>query len=115
MRKLLDAMHQEINLSSASSPYKLLKTHTSLKYSSISTLADEYFQYYKQKDDSYIYDCFGGQLYNNIECVNCHSQSISFENCLDVMLPLVKGKLKLTELLGEFFGKEKLSDFYRCD
>lgn len=66
MRKLLDSMHQEINRSSVPSPYKLLNTRTKLKYSSISSLADEYFQYYKQKDDSYIYDCFGGQLYNNI-------------------------------------------------
>ncbi len=78
MRKLLDSMHQEINRSVTPSTYKLLKTKTKLQYSSISSLADEYFQYYKQKDDSFVYDCFGGQLYNNIECVNCHSQSISF-------------------------------------
>lgn len=95
MRKLLDAMHQEINRASTPSPYRLLQTRTNLQYSSVSSLAHEYFEYYKQRDESYIYDCFGGQLYNNIECVNCHSQSISFENCLDLSLPLVRGKAKL--------------------
>lgn len=97
-------MHQEINRSEKSFSYRLLKTKTNLKYTSISALADEYFHYYKQKDDSYIYDSFGGQIYNNIKCVNCTNQSISFENCLDISLPLVKGKNNLNDLLIDYFG-----------
>lgn len=92
----------------------MLKTKTNLNYTSISALADEYSLYYKLKDDSYIYDSFGGQIYNNIKCVNCMNQSISFENCLDISLPLVKGKNKLNDLLNDYFGDEKLTDYYKC-
>ncbi len=62
-----------------------------------------------------MYDSFGGQIYNNIKCINCQNQSISFENCLDISLPIVKGKNDLGQLLKEFFGEERLCDFYKCE
>jgi len=73
-------------------PYRVLKTKTKANFSNISALADEYWEYYKKRDDSYIYDSLAGQIYNNIKCVNCSKESNTFDNCLDLSLPIVKGK-----------------------
>ena len=82
-------MHQELNRAVKNSPYRMLKTKTLMKFSSISSLAHEYADYYKQRDDSYIYDSLGGQIYNQVTCANCKNQSVSFDNCLDLSLPLI--------------------------
>jgi len=62
-------------------------------------MATAYWNYYKQRDDSYIYDSLCGQLYNNISCINCDHQSQSFENFLDLSIPMMTGAHSLEDLL----------------
>jgi ubiquitin C-terminal hydrolase len=77
-------------------------------------MAAGFWDYEKQRDDSYIYDCLCGQTYNNIKCINCSHESECFENFLDLSLPMVPHASSLEGLLTEFFEPEKLSDFYLC-
>ena len=78
-------------------------------------MASSYWTYEKEREDSYIYDSFCGQTYNNIKCINCQHESECFENFLDLSLPMLPKTTSLQQLLDSYFEPEKLSDFYRCD
>ena len=86
-------MHQDLNLVQEKTAWKLLETNG--KDRNIYSLAEEYWNYYKNVDDSYIYDSFCGQICNSVSCASCHHESISFDNFLDISLPMVRGKNKL--------------------
>jgi ubiquitin C-terminal hydrolase len=112
MKELLNSMHEDLNRVKGKPNYKQLSRE--VEGCSLPVMAAAFWEYYKLRDDSYIYDSLCGQLYNNIKCINCDHQSESFENFLDLSVPMVPAAKSLEDLLDSFFFPEKLADFYMC-
>ena len=64
-------------------PYKELKGE-----GTVSQQADEAWEYAHSRSNSVIQDIFAGQLQSTLECPACHAQSHTFDEFMDLSLPL---------------------------
>ena len=64
-------------------PYKELKGE-----GSVSQQADEAWEYAHSRSSSVIQDIFAGQLQSTLQCPDCHAESHTFDEFMDLSLPL---------------------------
>ena len=69
MKELLNSIHDDLNRVKVKAKYKHLMKD--LEGESLDKMASTFWEYEKQREDSYIYDCLCGQIYNNIKCIGC--------------------------------------------
>ena len=75
-------------------------------------------QYFRARDNSIITDLFEGQLCSKIECMKCGFQSLTFDNFMDLSLPLNTqffGSLEVEDCLKNFTEPERMEKCgYKC-
>ena len=79
------------------------------------TQAEDWWTYFKQRDDSVICDYFQGQMESTIVCSQCNFKTVSFDNYWGLPLSFgQKGSSTLSDLLaGSFKTQHRLED-YSC-
>ena len=77
------AVQTELNRVKGKAPYKELKGE-----GTVSQQADEAWEYAHSRSNSIIQDIFAGQLQSTLECPACHALSHTFDEFMDLSLPL---------------------------
>lgn len=77
------ALQTELNRVKVKPPYKELKGE-----GSVSQQADEAWEYAHSRSNSIIQDIFAGQLQSTLQCPHCHAESHTFDEFMDLSLPL---------------------------
>ena len=70
MKELINSIHQNLNRVKVKPQYK----EYTQEESSLEKMAASFWASAKERDDSYIYDSFCGQIYNNIKCISCQKE-----------------------------------------
>ncbi|KAA6417109.1 MAG: ubiquitin carboxyl-terminal hydrolase 8-like [Trebouxia sp. A1-2] len=83
LRSILEAMQTELNRVRGRPAYKELKGE-----GTVSQQADEAWEYAHSRSNSVIQDVFAGQLQSTLECPACHALSHTFDEFMDLSLPL---------------------------
>ena len=74
-------------------PYRSLEGDRKTRI--LASLATEYWNYYRKRDDSHVTDYFCGQILSSVVCNGCEFESLSFDNFLDLALPMPRGAKSL--------------------
>ena len=111
-RILLEDMNRELNEIKNPAPYKELSTMGKSKL----ICNEEFDKTFKERENSLIMECFYSQIINIFKC-KCGFETYSFEKILDFPLLFKEDskKIKLTELLDDYFKKEKIKFETRCE
>ena len=111
-RILLEDMNQELNEIKEPAPYKELSTTGKSKL----VCNEEFDETFKKRENSLIMECFYSQIINIFKC-KCGFETYSFEKILDFPLLFKEdcNKIKLTELLDDYFKKEKIKFETKCE
>ena len=80
---LVFAVQTELNRVRGKPAYKELKGE-----GTVSQQADEAWEYAHGRSNSVIQDIFAGQLQSTLECPACHALSHTFDEFMDLSLPL---------------------------
>ncbi|DBA96007.1 TPA: hypothetical protein ACH3X1_001511 [Trebouxia sp. C0004] len=83
LRSILEAMQTDLNRVRGKPAYKELKGD-----GTVSQQADEAWEYAHSRSSSVIQDIFAGQLQSTLECPACHALSHTFDEFMDLSLPL---------------------------
>lgn len=73
MKELLNSIHEDLNRVKEKPKYKAIGKD--IEGQPIEKMATIFWEYEKERDNSYIYDTLCGQIYNNIRCINCNHES----------------------------------------
>lgn len=87
LRTLLDISHDELNRGNSRVAYEELKD---IPGEDPYRTAQRWHKYHKLRDDSLIYDFFGGVCAAETECSTCRGRSYAFDPFLDASIPLPK-------------------------
>eukprot|EP01063_Lacrimia_lanifica_P018232 TRINITY_DN25174_c0_g1_i1.p1 TRINITY_DN25174_c0_g1~~TRINITY_DN25174_c0_g1_i1.p1 ORF type:complete len:561 (+),score=105.78 TRINITY_DN25174_c0_g1_i1:50-1684(+) len=122
LRFTLEGIHEELNKVLKAPPYEELNDRDE---ETTQQTSDRWWRYHTARDDSLIYDIFGGQLKSDTQCQECHTHHYAFDPYLDLSVPLPKQSssvfhrhhdIHLTDCLKQFAECELLdgSNMYRC-
>lgn len=105
-------------------PPKYAEHPKSLSKEPLSTQLQHYSMWYKERNDSFILDQFGGLLRSTLQCTSCHHEWSVWDPFCDLSLPLTEAAgatstgryptatssapLHLRDLLSRFASKEVL-------
>ncbi|KAL4442898.1 hypothetical protein ABPG74_010787 [Tetrahymena malaccensis] len=116
LRTLLDGLHNDLNRVQGKKPYRELEANIKLK--PINKIGEEWYQYYLDRDNSIVTDYFTGQLMSKVICQVCQSESIAFDNFMDLSLSFMAFRIlnsyDLDRLINAFLKEESLDDTYYC-
>ncbi|EAS03115.2 ubiquitin carboxy-terminal hydrolase (macronuclear) [Tetrahymena thermophila SB210] len=115
LRCLLDGLHEDLNRVRAKPKYRELEADTNKR--TLQEISDDWYQYYKGRDDSVVTDFFSGQLLSKVICSKCKNESLAFDNFMDLSLSFSRGQeneADLVDLLKAFLKEENLDDDYYC-
>ncbi|KAL4493459.1 hypothetical protein ABPG72_007467 [Tetrahymena utriculariae] len=115
LRCLLDGLHEDLNRVRIKPKYRELEADTNKR--TLQEISDDWYQYYKGRDDSVVTDFFSGQLLNKVICSKCKNESLAFDNFMDLSLSFSRGQeneADLVDLLKAFLKEENLDDDYYC-
>ncbi|EAS01964.2 ubiquitin carboxy-terminal hydrolase (macronuclear) [Tetrahymena thermophila SB210] len=116
LRTLLDGLHNDLNRVQGKKPYRELEANIKLK--PLTKIGEEWFQYYLDRDNSIVTDYFTGQLMSKVTCQVCQSESIAFDNFMDLSLSFTAFRIlisfELDRLIKAFLKEENLDDTYYC-
>ncbi|KAL4491373.1 hypothetical protein ABPG72_008029 [Tetrahymena utriculariae] len=116
LRTLLDGLHNDLNRVQGKKPYRELEANIKLK--PLNKIGEEWFQYYLDRDNSIVTDYFTGQLMSKVTCQVCQSESIAFDNFMDLSLSFMAFRIlnsyDLDRLIKAFLKEENLDDTYYC-
>eukprot|EP00736_Rhodelphis_marinus_P008417 Rmarinus@m.3361 len=119
LRYLLDCLHEDLNRVRRPPPYAELND---LPKESELSKADRWWTYFCERGDSFLSDCFRGQLRSRVVCCVCNHVSSSFDPFWDISVPIPKtrgfggGSTDLSTCLASFSEEEVLdgNDKYYC-
>ncbi|KAL4445628.1 hypothetical protein ABPG74_006179 [Tetrahymena malaccensis] len=115
LRCLLDGLHEDLNRVRTKPKYRELEADTNKR--TLQEISDDWYQYYKGRDDSVVTDFFSGQLLSKVICSKCKNESLAFDNFMDLSLSFSRGQeneADLVDLLKAFLKEENLDDDYYC-
>ena len=78
-------MHDEMNRVNKKPKYRELKLANSMP---IDEQSEEWYRYYKARDDSIMTDLFEGQLINRTQCLSCGFTDCAFDNFMDLSVEI---------------------------
>lgn len=84
LRTMLLAVHEEINRNTQAASYVELKD---IPHERPAETEARWLLHHKRRDDSVIYDYFGGVIKATTTCRGCRYKSLAFDPCLDLSLP----------------------------
>jgi ubiquitin carboxyl-terminal hydrolase 2/21 len=87
LRTALFSLHQGVNRRPAKVPYEQLDDEPG---ESAEQASKRWLSYHKKRDDSVVYDLFGGILQSTVKCLACGNLSFAFDPTLDLSLALPK-------------------------
>lgn len=113
LRTLLFAMHEELNRSTEPVAYMELKDIPNERPQETQR---RWLAYHKRRDDSVIYDYFGGVVQSETICKSCGYRSFAFDPFLDLSIPFDKRamrdehsqELMLTEMFSLLWEPEDI-------
>jgi ubiquitin C-terminal hydrolase len=86
MMYLLDHIHEELNTGTKSG--EELTCPPKFKDESETSASKRFWNFYKERHNSVVVDLFHGQLMNNLTCLVCYHNSITFEPFVSLLLPI---------------------------
>lgn len=117
LRTCLHAMHEEINKRKRQ-PYEELKD---IPNEHPDETARRWLEYHRRRDDSVVYDRFGGVMRAVTRCDRCGAESLAFDPFLDVSLAFPRNMLRsdtipLTDLFQNLQDRETIdvSQQWKC-
>lgn len=90
LRFALEGLSRELNRVTTKQKYKELNFKDESKHEQ----SEEWWDYFKSREDSFITDLFQGQLVNITECHSCGHQSLSFDIFWDLSLSIPEERSK---------------------
>ena len=88
---LLNNLHEDLNRVT-NKAYMEIKEQT--KGESDESASKRFWDYNKSREDSIITDLFQGQYKSTIKCLNCENTSITYDNYLNLQLPIPSKKMQ---------------------
>jgi ubiquitin C-terminal hydrolase len=85
LRFFMDGLHEDLSRIKRKPEYEELKT---IVGESIQDGANRWWKYIKDRNDSVIYDVFGGQLMSEVTCKVCGRISRAYDAFLDLQVPI---------------------------
>ena len=85
LRFLLEGLHEEARRSKEKPAYEEMKDVDGEAHEETSR---RWWAYHKRRDDSVVYDVFGGQLKSSVCCVSCRTPHLAFDPFLDLSVPV---------------------------
>ena len=109
LRKLLNELIDDNNIIKVK--YHEIKNDNKSKYKVI----EEYKDFFKKREDSYIHELFYFQILSTYTC-SCKYESYTCENLLEIPIMLLKEKeiLELKDLLNNYFEKTEIEWNTKC-
>eukprot|EP01064_Diplonema_japonicum_P025378 TRINITY_DN3675_c0_g1_i1.p1 TRINITY_DN3675_c0_g1~~TRINITY_DN3675_c0_g1_i1.p1 ORF type:complete len:419 (+),score=54.69 TRINITY_DN3675_c0_g1_i1:35-1291(+) len=123
LRFMLEGLHQEVNRNRGKPHYEQLDD---VEGEQVLDTSSRWWAYTKKRDDSVVYDTFGGQLMSSVTCTVCETPHLAFDPFLDLSVPIPKvtrtpayrmsQKHDLTDCLRRFCDTETLDghDRFHC-
>jgi ubiquitin carboxyl-terminal hydrolase 2/21 len=115
LRAAIDGLHEDLNRVRQQPAYEELKD---IDGELVVAQSERWWSHFCARNDSFIFDLFGGQLRSTLSCSKCKSVSIAFDPFMDLSLPIPKPKsslfrsaknvTSLEDCLDEFFASETL-------
>jgi ubiquitin C-terminal hydrolase len=116
LRFLLDSLHEDLNRVSGKAKYQELKED---KAKSLQLNSNLWWDYNLLRDNSFVTECFGGQLFSKIICARCSNESWTFDNFMDLSLSFTRTlnilpSFSLERMLEQFLKEENLEEPFHC-
>eukprot|EP00743_Colponemidia_sp_Colp-15_P008212 GILK01008907.1.p1 GENE.GILK01008907.1~~GILK01008907.1.p1 ORF type:complete len:644 (+),score=55.14 GILK01008907.1:74-2005(+) len=89
LRVLLDGLHEDLNRVRTKPPYQELQD---LPGETDQERSDKWWRYFRERNDSFLVDVFGGQLMSVVTCSTCQHRSTAFDSFLDISLPIPRAQ-----------------------
>lgn len=101
---VLDLLHESIN-----------RNYSNTYIEQSPQRSSEALKLHRKREDSFIWDLFGGQLQSEVLCPNCNKKSVTFDHFTSLSLEIMKdleSPIPLAVLLQSFTHGEKIE--WRC-
>lgn len=108
---LLEGISEDLNRVRGKPKYKELDYD---KKKSMQFNSDDWYNYNLSRENSLVTDYFSGQFVNKIVCQSCDTESVSFDNFMDISLsfPKSSSSCSVESMFDLFVKKEEINDFY---
>lgn len=118
---MLDGLHCDLNRANPNTPLPNISDNIIDDQLSDEEKAQYAWNRYHLRNDSFIFDLFGGQLQSSVTCQGCGYVSLTFDSFWDLSLPIPssgskKASVSLYDCLEQFAEEEVLtgSSQYQC-
>ena len=116
LRFLLEGVHEEIKRNEGKPAYEEMKD---IDGEHVVHTSERWWKYHKKRDDSAIYDIFGGQLKSSVTCTSCGTTNLAFDPFLDLSIPVPatqQRRFSVENALSRFTEREHLdgADKFHC-
>eukprot|EP01061_Rhynchopus_euleeides_P023035 TRINITY_DN37559_c0_g1_i1.p1 TRINITY_DN37559_c0_g1~~TRINITY_DN37559_c0_g1_i1.p1 ORF type:complete len:447 (+),score=140.69 TRINITY_DN37559_c0_g1_i1:114-1454(+) len=116
LRFLLEGIHEEVKRNKGPAVYEEMKD---IDGEHPADTSQRWWAYHKRRDDSDVYDVFGGQLKSAVTCGTCGTEHLAFDPFLDLSIPVPVSRYRrfgLKDAILRFTDKEHLdgADKFHC-
>ncbi|KAM3136132.1 hypothetical protein pb186bvf_011754 [Paramecium bursaria] len=111
LRQLLTSLNEDLQRVTKPSPYRELQAD--IKKNTLQEISDNWWNYFKGRDDSLVQDYFTGQIINKVIC-QCNHQSIAFDNFQDLSLAFPSSSQCTLQQMIQYYLQQEVLSQYTC-